>query len=120
VPPLVEDRLRDIPEAVIEIEDIMRGVDFDRFASDRRTRLLTERLLEILCEASRAVPEPLQRQASGIDWRKMIDFGNLLRHACHATNAEVVWDVIQDDLPALKSLVERHIRDSGEADDNQP
>ncbi len=50
--PTVEDRLRDIPEPITEIEDVMHGVTFDRFVSDRRTRLPTERLLEIVCEAS--------------------------------------------------------------------
>ena len=38
---------------------------------------------------------------------------NLLRHAYHATNAETVWDIIENNLPPLKSFVERHIRASG-------
>src|SRR4051794_34112894 len=54
-------------------------------------RLLTERLLEIVCEASRTIPESMKQHGSGIDWRKMIDFGNLLRHAYHSTVAESVW-----------------------------
>ena len=92
MPPTVEDRLRDILEAIIEIEDVMQGVSFDRFASDRRTRLLTERMLEIVCEASRTIPDKIKQDEPAIDWRKMIDFANLLRHAYHTTKAEVVWE----------------------------
>ncbi len=112
MPPTVEDRLRDILEAITEIQDVMQGVSLNQFASDRRARLLTERLLEMVCEASRAIPDAFKQAESGIDWRKMIDFGNLLRHAYHATDAEVVWDIIENHLPSLKSVVERRIRAS--------
>jgi uncharacterized protein with HEPN domain len=109
MPPTVEDRLRDITE----IDDIVRGMNFDRFASDRRTRLLSQRLLEIVCEASRSIPDDVKRAAPDIGWQEMVDFGNLLRHACHSTKAEIVWGVIQADLPPVKSFVERQIEASG-------
>jgi uncharacterized protein with HEPN domain len=113
MPPTVEDRLRDIFEAITEIEDVMLGASFDQFTADRRSRLLIERLLEIVCEASRTIPDKIKQDEPGIDWRKMIDFGNLLRHAYHATKAEIVWDIVQNHLPPLKSLVERRIRATG-------
>jgi uncharacterized protein with HEPN domain len=39
----------------------------------------------------------------------MIDFGNVLRHAYHAIKVEIVWDVVQNDLPVLKSFAVRNI-----------
>ncbi|HLX14112.1 MAG TPA: HepT-like ribonuclease domain-containing protein [Bradyrhizobium sp.] len=113
MPPTMKDRLQDILEAIIEIEDIVRGLSFDQFASDRRIRLLWERLLEIVCEASRATPDEIKQRRPDIDWRKMVDFGNLLRHAYHMTKAEIVWDVIQSHLPPLKAFVENLIRSPG-------
>lgn len=110
MPPTVEDRMRDILEAIVEIADVTQGFTFDQFASDRRTRLLTERLLEIVCEASRTIPDNIKRDEPGIDWRQMINFANLLRHAYHTTEAGIVWDIIQNHLPTLKSFVERRIR----------
>jgi uncharacterized protein with HEPN domain len=114
MPPSMQDRLKDILEAIIEIEDIVRGISFGQFASDRRIRLLTERLLEIVCEASRAIPDEVKQRQPGMDWRKMVDFGDLLRHAYHTTKAEIVWDVIQFRLPPLKSFVEDLIRSPGQ------
>jgi len=111
MPPTVEDRLRDILEAIIEIEDVVQGASLAQFAS-RRARLLVERLLEIVCEASRTIPEKIKQEEPIIDWRKMIDFGNLLRHAYHSTEAKVVWDIIANHLPPLKSVVERRIASS--------
>jgi uncharacterized protein with HEPN domain len=113
MPPTVEDRLRDIVESVAEIEDLMRGVDLDQFKSNRRTQLVTERLLEIVCEASRTVPDGVKQLAPDIDWRKIIDFGNLLRHAYHTTEAEIVWEIVQTHLPPLKAFAERRLRATG-------
>jgi uncharacterized protein with HEPN domain len=113
MPPTVEDRLRDILEAIGEIQGLMQGVGLDQFTSDRHKRLLIERLLEIVCEASRTIPDHLKQEEPSIDWRKMIDFGNVLRHAYHTTKVELVWDVVQNHLPPLKSLVERRVRASG-------
>jgi len=112
MPPTVEDRLRDILEAITEIQDVVRGISFAQFSPDRRARLLIERLLEIVCEASRTIPEKIKQEEADIDWRRMIDFGNLLRHAYHTTQAEVVWDIIENHLAPLKSVVERRIRAS--------
>jgi uncharacterized protein with HEPN domain len=109
MPPSVEDRLRDILEAITEIEDVMQGIDFERFLSDRRIRLLTERLLEIACEASRTIPEKLKQEEPEIGWRNMIEFGNLLRHAYHSTDPRTVWNIIQNDLPPLKSFAQRRM-----------
>ena len=112
MPPTVEDRLKDISESIADIQKLLAGVDFQTFSTDRLLNLATERLLEIVCEASRTLPDEVKRSEPGIDWRKMIDFGNLLRHAYHTTNVNIVWDIIQNQLPPLKSFVERNIKAS--------
>ena len=109
MPPTVEDRLRDILEA---IESVVKGSTFEQFVSEKTARLAIERLLEIICEASRSIPDDVKRAEPAIDWRKMIDFG-LLMTRYHMTKAEIVWDIIQIHLPPLKSCAERHIRELG-------
>lgn len=110
MPPTVEDRLQDILEAIGEIQGLMQGVGFDQFTSDRHKRLLMERLLEIVCEASRTIPDNIKQEEPSIDWRKMIDFGNVLRHAYHTTKVELVWNIVQNHLPPLKSFAERRTK----------
>jgi uncharacterized protein with HEPN domain len=112
MPPTVEDRLRDILEAIIEIEQLAADQDLARFAADKTRRMAPERYLEIVCEAARNLTDDIKRTAPEIEWRKMVDFGNVLRHAYHATNVEIVWDIVQRQLPPLKSFAERSIRSS--------
>jgi uncharacterized protein with HEPN domain len=109
MPPTVDDRLKDISESIAEIQKLLAGVDFQTYSTDRMLSLATERLLEIVCGASRTLPDEIKTSAPDIDWRKMTDFGNLLRHAYHITNVIIVWDIIQNHQPSLKSFVERRI-----------
>ena len=113
MPPTVEDRLRDILEAIIEVEVMLAGSSFDLFTADKMRRMATERYLEVACEATRKLPDEVKRDAPNIEWQKMIDFGNRLRHAYHATDVTIVWDIVQNHLPPLKSFAERRIRASG-------
>jgi uncharacterized protein with HEPN domain len=113
MPPTAEDRLHDIQESITEIESILDGVTREQFIAQRRLRLLTERLLEIVCEASRRLPDHIKQSEPQIEWQKVVDFGNYLRHAYHSTRAEVVWDITQNDLPLLKAVTERHLSSRG-------
>ncbi|HZE53286.1 MAG TPA: HepT-like ribonuclease domain-containing protein [Bradyrhizobium sp.] len=113
MPPTVEDRLQDILEAISEIEEMLVGSNLDAFTTDKMRRMATERYLEVICEAARRLTDDVKQEAPNIDWRKMIDFGNVLRHAYHATRVDIIWDIIQNDLPALKSFVNRKIATPG-------
>lgn len=113
MPPSTEDRLTDIIEAIANIEKTLAGLTRDEFTSDLIRRMATERFLEIVCEAARRLPDEIKQAAPDFEWRKMVDFANRLRHAYHETDIEIVWDIIQNDLPPLKSLVEARIRGAG-------
>jgi uncharacterized protein with HEPN domain len=101
MPPTVEDRLRDILEAIAEIEEILTGRNLDLFSTDKLRRMATERYLEVICEAARNLSDEVKRDAPEIEWQKMVDFGNRLRHAYHATDINIVWDIVQNHLPPL-------------------
>lgn len=109
MPPGAEDRLRDIVESIAKIERLNQGQSLDQFAADEIRRMATERYLEIVCEAARKLPDDIKQDATSIDWRRMLDFGNRLRHAYHATDVAIVWD-LQNHLPPLKSFAESRIK----------
>ena len=44
----------------------------------------------------------------------MVDFGNLLRHAYHRVDPQIVFDIAARDLPPLKIFAEQVMRDSDE------
>ena len=110
MPPSLDDRLRDILEAIAEIDALLEGVILAQFSADKTCRMATERYLEIVCEAARNLPDEIKKSAPNIDWRRMNDFANVLRHAYHATKVDIVWDIVKNHLPPLKAFVELQTR----------
>jgi uncharacterized protein with HEPN domain len=99
--------VRHILEAIANIETDIAGYDFEKFRTDRRTRQLVERNLEILSEASRRLPNEYKDREAQISWRAIAGIGNVLRHDYHQTYPTVLWDTCKNDLKPLKDAALR-------------
>jgi uncharacterized protein YutE (UPF0331/DUF86 family) len=45
----------------------------------------------------------------------MVNFGNLLRHAYHRVDPQVVFEIVHRDLPPLKAFAERIIAEEAKS-----
>jgi uncharacterized protein with HEPN domain len=61
--------------------------------------------LEIIGEAARATPEDFKKNHKEIPWRKIADFRNKLVHDYFGTDFNLVWNILQKDLPKLKKQI---------------
>jgi uncharacterized protein with HEPN domain len=68
-------------------------------------RFIVQRAIEIISEATRRLPEELKAAKPEIEWRSVAGIGNVLRHECHSISDRVVWDVVQAELPLLKTAI---------------
>ena len=41
-----------------------------------------------------------------IEWRRVADFGNVLRHTYFAVNVDIVWSTAVEGLPPLRDALE--------------
>jgi uncharacterized protein with HEPN domain len=112
MPPTLADRVWHILEAIQDIERALSNKTYDEFVADRLLRAAVERLVEIVCEATRRIPDEVQRTEPAIAWQKVIDFGNRLRHAYHVVDAAIVWQIVRNDLPPMKAFAQRIIAES--------
>ncbi|NHB78541.1 HepT-like ribonuclease domain-containing protein [Rhodobacter calidifons] len=96
-----------ILEAIANIEADIAGHDFDSFRSDRRTKQLVERNLEIISEASRRLPERLKAKEKDIEWKAIAGIGNVLHHDYHDSHPTILWETCKKDLVPLKTAVTR-------------
>jgi uncharacterized protein with HEPN domain len=97
-------RLTDIVEAIELIQSDMEGVTLDAFEADRRKRWLVERGIEIISEASRRLPATMKTRHPEIPWPKVAGIGNVLRHEYEDVAHDVLWHVVHDNLPSLKTV----------------
>lgn len=63
------------------------------------------RNLEIIGEAARNIPQEFRDKYSTTDWRQISALRNILAHAYHGIDNEIVWDIIQNELEPLKVQV---------------
>lgn len=112
MPPTISDRLGHIETELQNIRDVLSDKDFADFQSDRLVLAAIERFLERISEASRHIPDALKASEPSINWRRLADLGNWLRHAYHATDARLLWEMIQRDLEPLRQFVSRARKES--------
>lgn len=105
------ERLRDIVDALDQIEGLPAGKTFEDVQADRVVRAAFERFLEILSEASRHVPEAFKRTAPQIPWQSVSAIGNHLRHAYDRVDARILWDIhAKGQLLELRAVVREFVR----------
>jgi uncharacterized protein with HEPN domain len=112
MPPTLADRLMHVLTAIDTIQSALAHKRLEDLTSDLMLRLAVERSFEIICEASQRIPADVKAREPEIDWRKLVDFGNRLRHAYHRFEPSILWETAHRDLPPLKAFVERIIRQS--------
>lgn len=109
-------RLHDIIEAINQAQAIVADMEFEAFSQDRLRQLAAERTIEIISEASRYLPEEMKQTAGDVPWRQIAGIGNILRHVYDRVEPETVWQIIRDDLPALRIVAERMLAELPERD----
>ena len=98
--------LYDILNAIIEIESFFSDTpkDFLKYQSDLKTRRAVERNVEIIGEAmSRVLNRDSSIQLSNS--RKIVDTRNRIIHGYDSVSDDIIWGIIINHLPVLKSEI---------------
>lgn len=77
------------------------GLDQDAFMADRRTYDASLRNLELVGEAATHIPDDVRDANPQIKWRQVVAVRNRLAHGYMGLDEDVIWDIIQTDLPDL-------------------
>ncbi|HPP13014.1 MAG TPA: DUF86 domain-containing protein [bacterium] len=101
----VQERLRDMLEAIAAIERHAGGTKAE-FECDERLQVWFVYHLQIIGEAARGLPREVQTLAPDIPWGSIIGMRNILVHGYFDIDADLVWDTVKRDIPALKPKVE--------------
>ena len=100
-------------EAVRLIQQYSAGVLYDEFVKNVLMQDAVVRRLEIIGEASHRVPEEIQNAHPQVPWKKMFGMRNIIVHDYMGVDLREVWDVVQNDLDALKKSLEEVVRNIG-------
>lgn len=92
-------------EACERIRTDTDGLNRAAFVADERTYDATLRNLEILGEAATHIPAPVRESHGEIPWRAIIATRNQVIHAYLGIDDDIIWSIIQDDIPELAPLL---------------
>jgi uncharacterized protein with HEPN domain len=102
--------LKDILDSINAIGEYTSSLTLESFLHDRKSFQATVREFEIIGEAVKNLSVETLKQYTEIEWRDIIDFRNILIHEYFGIDGELVWNVICDDLPNLKSVVNQLLK----------
>ena len=94
-------RFLDIVENAESILHYTSDMDRTSFAQDRRTRDAVERCLSRISEAAVKLDMLAETMLPQHPWRQIRDLGNVVRHAYDQLDADIVWAIINEQLPHL-------------------
>jgi uncharacterized protein with HEPN domain len=76
--------------------------------ADRSFNLSLVRLLEVLGEAARRIPDAVRATIPGIPWSEIVGLRNRLIHD-YDVDFDIVWHVVSQDPPSLIAELEKHV-----------
>jgi len=102
--------LADIENACKKVLRFTTGFTFKQFTHDDEKYDAVLRNLEIIGEAVKHVPDNLREQYPKVKWRKIAGFRDIVAHNYFGVSDEIVWDVIENEIPALLKQVKEILR----------
>jgi uncharacterized protein with HEPN domain len=93
-------------EAAEAILSYTQGVTYDAFKNDRMRHSAVIREFQIIGEAVGKLGDSIKKAYPHIAWQDIKDFRNLLTHEYFGVDLEIVWNVVQEDLPTLYEAIQ--------------
>jgi uncharacterized protein with HEPN domain len=106
-----EDSLFDIYEAIERILSYVDGQSFKNFEGDLKTQDAVIRNLEVIGEATKNLSLQFRNSYPQFPWKEMAGLRDRLIHHYFGINNEIVWQIVQNELPGLRSKIQQILPD---------
>jgi len=100
-------RLLRMRDEIESLSQELAGLGFETYRESYGLRRITERAIQIVSEAARALPDELRTRFPDAPRADIIAIGNPLRHEYHRIDDKVLWETATVDLPKLQPIILR-------------
>jgi len=97
--------LADIQESCEKVLKYTAGMKYKDFVYSDLYFDAVLRNLEIIGEAVKNISEETRQEYPNVKWRKIAGFRDIVAHEYFGVNHETVWDIVQNEIPALLGIV---------------
>lgn len=106
--------LEDILESANNILNYAGDLTYEDLLLDKMRLDAIVRNFSIIGEAASNLPQEVREMHSAVEWRKIIDFRNVIVHGYFGIDYEILWDIIRNKLPFLRDAVRKIIESEPE------
>jgi uncharacterized protein with HEPN domain len=99
------ERLQDIIEAIEQLEKYSRQGK-TVFKQQELIQIWIIYHLQIIGEAARVISQEFKARYPEIPWRDVSDLRSLIIHEYFRVNLDIIWDIVQNDIPPLKQQIQ--------------
>ena len=100
--------------AINRIASYLEGVARGEFETDQMRLDAVIRNLQIIGEAVKKIPDSIQKGYSSISWQEIAGLRNRVPHVYFDVDINIIWDVVQFELPMLKTQIQQILKERGE------
>ena len=93
--------LKDMRVAAERVRLYTQNISFESYRQNQEKIDATLHNLEIIGEAAKNIPDEVRANYPTIPWRSMARFRDVIAHHYFGIDLETVWDIIENELPAL-------------------
>jgi len=104
-------RLRHVLDHATEAVEMAQGRQREDLDRDRQLNLSLVRLAEIVGEAAAHVSQTGRGRLPDIPWPQVVGLRNRLIHGYDQVDFDVLWKIVQVDLPPLVAELRKALRD---------
>ncbi len=109
---------RHIMDAIREVEQFTAGGRED-FVARTIVQAAVARNLEIIGEAVKRLPEAFRASHAEVPWREMAGMRDILIHAYHRVDVDLVWATVEQSLPSLRDWIDQHLEEAPARPDSE-
>ena len=97
--------LRDIEDACRKIDEFSRELTFEEFAEREMPFYSLVRLLEIVGEAVKSIPQDVRDRYPAVQWQRIARARDVMAHHYFGLEDETLWEMVQVHVPELLNQI---------------
>jgi uncharacterized protein with HEPN domain len=102
--------VKDIVEAIKDIDIFIGDMDYEEFLKDKKTQKAVVWQIHIIGEATKNIPKSIRERFKEVPWKYMARIRDKIAHFYFGIDYEIVWNVIKEKLPEIKPVIEKILK----------
>ncbi len=103
-------RIQDMLEMALNLQNAPINHTFENIKNDKILFFGLTKMIEIIGEAAYKLTNEFKEDKPELPWRKIVGMRHVLVHGYNTVSPEILWDVIQNDIPPMIPILESYLK----------